>query len=598
MGNTQIPHTADYPLKNTQGKAYDYAILRDDVLDESALLGTSEDYFAERESSFMMSQSSSYAQGYEDLENASDHRFSDGDGAAEEYHPNGRPIGGGTMYGSVVADNVSAKSDGSVSHLISEARKDHLLIAWYKRPTVFMISGVMFLYAFSVGVGMTSELQLLITAVCWVTNGELNNCNTPGIQHESANLQKWNSTITAIVKILVSANISAMSDIYGRKPLLIFTFVMSFLSRLALIFVFTPAFFSKPLYILSQSVDALGGSIFVLMAVANSYVVDVVDEADRLHSLGKVVAGMFMGLALGPTLSSLLSLKAQQLLRLSVALIAISLVVVIVFLPESRSNKLRRRSRRESDHALNLLASQNQQKESKWYNNLGLTQLVESFFSLNLLWITRKDPNTRKLDISARLNVIYLLTIDTLVSCCQIGGSAAIVLYGIYWYQWDQNKLGLLVGCAAGLRSLVLMFFNPWFHRKLIDTFVYHSTGVDFIDIVTISLSVIALLVGTVFVTIFTGEYGMVIYVLCTSFVGLASPTIHSAVLKYNTDSGKNGAWFGALALIRNLITLIAPILFLSLYVLSLTMWRPLIFGAMALFATISLGLICSMRIA
>lgn len=593
----KLPHSTDYPMKTTKGNEYNYAILRDDVLDEAVLLSTSEDYFAERESSFNNSRNSSYQRINDNLDPLAENTFYNDESDVEDNHSTGRPIGGGTLYGSISVDNNSAKSDASVSHLIDEARKEHKLIDWYKRPTVFMISTVMCMYAFSIGIGMTSEIQLLIYSICWLTNGELTNCNSPDIQQASAGLQKWASSITAIIKILVSANISSLSDIYGRKPLLIYTFALTFLSRLALIFIFTPMFFSKIAFIASLSIDALGGSMFVLLAVSNSYVVDVVDDVDRLHSLGKVVAGLFIGMALGPTLSSLLALSPQYLLRLSVVLIFISLVIMIVLLPESRSNKLRRRSRRESDHALNLLLLNQQENKSHWYDKLGLTQLVDSLLSLKLFWITRKDQSTGKLDISARLNVIYLLIIEMLISSCQFGAGPALVLYGIYWYSWDQNTLGLLVGFTAGLRALVLTFFNPWFHSKLKNTFVYHSTSVDFIDIITISLSVIALFIASTFVSIVTSEYGLIVYVIFTSFVGLASPTIHSSLLKYNTDSSKNGAWFGAMALIRNIISLISPILFLSLYVLSLSKWRPLIFGTISLFALMSIGLICAMRI-
>lgn len=585
-------HPTDYPIKDMQSNGYNYAILRDDVLDEAALLSTSEDYFAEREGSFFGSHRSSSHMDADDFDSPNDGFYND----VEDYHPDGRPISG-RSYGAIVADTNSAKSDVSVSHLINEARKEHKLIDWHKRPTAFMISSVMFLYSFSIGVGMTSELQLLIYAVCWVTNGEPTHCNSPDIQQASANLQKWNSTVTAIIKILVSANISSLSDIYGRKPLLLYTFFMTFLSRFALIFVFTPSFFSGGAYIISQSIDSIGGSMFVLMAVSNSYVVDVVDDEDRLHSLGKVVAGMFMGMALGPTLSSFLALSPEQLLKVSVVLTFFAFIIVVVFLPESRSTKLRTRSRRESDHALNLLVLQEQANQSRWYDKLGLTQLVDSFFSLKLLWITRLDPATMKLDISSRVNVLYLLAIDTLISSCQIGGASALILYGIYWYGWDQNKLGILVGFASALRALILTFFNPWFHSKLKQKFVYHSTSVDFIDIITISLSVGALFCGSTFVCFVTSEFGLIIYVIFTSFVGLASPTIHSSILKHNPDSGKNGAWFGALALIRNIINLIAPIIFLSVYVLSFDTWRPLIFGVISLFALLSSFLICSIRI-
>lgn len=593
LGASDSPHTADYPMRDASAgglQGVTYAILRDDVMDEAALLSTSEDYFAERESSYLPSRHSSYA--------GADSSDDDGLDAARHHYDYERNIT--SNYGAILQERedavASLKSDDSISMLIDEARTKNKLINWYKRPSVLMISFVMFLYAFSAGVGATSELKLLIVAVCWIHDGAAGNCNSPLVQQSAANLQKWNSTITGLIKILVSAKISALSDVYGRRPMLLYTFMMSVISKLGLVFVFTPRFYSNVAYVLTMSIDAIGGSIFVFLALSNSYVVDVVDDSDRLHSLGKVVAGLFLGMSMGPLLSSFLSLSSPTLLKLSTLLTFLSFVAVIVFLPESRSSKLRSRSHRESNAALHL-SMLRQANEIKWYEKIGLAHLVESLFALKLFWITRKNPSNGKLDISARLNVIYMMIIDMLIGSCQIGAAPALVLYGIYYYNWDQHKLGLIMGLAAGLRALILSFFNPWFHSKLKKMFVYHSTSVDFIDIVTISTALLLLSFGSLFASIYTREVGLLVYIVATSFVGLVSPTIHSAVLKYNEEPGNNGAWFGGMALIRNLVNLVSPLVFLSLYVLSFSTWRPLIFGTIALFSFISIFLICSMRI-
>ncbi|GMM30159.1 hypothetical protein DAMA08_029040 [Martiniozyma asiatica (nom. inval.)] len=573
--------------------AYNYAILADEVVEEAALLSTSEggymaeyeDYSSDRHPSY---NSSLVEDDYEE--------------ELDNYNSRGRPIGvinsqydnsksSNFQYGSI-DDSNSVLSEISDSNLLNEAREDFSLLNWYNKPSVMMASVTMFLYCFSVGLSITSELQLLLYAVCWLKNGEPTNCDSPSVSQANAILVKWTNTCTALIKILISVKISSLSDIYGRKPLLLYSFIMSLISRTSLIFVLTPKFFKIWLYVASQSIDALGGSMFVVLAVANSYVVDVVDERERLKSLGKVSGGLFMGMFAGPFISSVLAVDAQYLLRLSATCISISIILITFILPESRSKKLRDKSRRAS-----MISQKSIKENPTFWSLVGLNSVVESFTSLKLLWVTRISPETGKLDISARINAIYLLTIEILLSCCQIGGAGTIALYCLYWFHWNQKNLGLLIGMASGLRAIVLTWINPIIHEKLLNIFIHDSSKIDFIDLTSILIAVVSYFFGSLICVMWNSTWALLPYVCLVSFSSIGTPTINSALLKYNEKSGDNGRFFGALALIRNLIVLVSPILFLSLYVYSLNHWRPLIFAVMALFTGIAAILIGCLRI-
>lgn len=585
------------PLHPTQvmkkNQVYDFAILSDDIAEEAALLSSSEGYDAE-----VSLNSSSGSQSNFDL-----HSDTEDVDLENNYSNNTHGIyhhynGSESIY-----------SEISDSALLMEERDSYSLLKWYNRPSIFMISAILFLYAFSIGIAMSAELELIMDAVCFFVNGNLENCHASRVQQANASLQKWSNLICSIIKIIMSIQMGKLSDLHGRKPLILFIFILSALSKFSLIIVLTPAYFSFTRLILCNVIDACGGSLFVLLGLANSYAIDVVHERERLPSLGKITGALFLGLSLGPLSSSFLGtsfgVKPLTFITTSSVLLVISIIIILIFVPESRSSKLRAKTRRFS-----IRSQKKMEAESSLLYILGLTSFISSFKSLKLLWITRPknfkasiielinndqidetsgllqqgvpiNPiNTENLakseiDMDSRINVLILLTIEILVTFCSVGSSLPVALYLMYTFNFTQPQLGLFVGVASGLRAFSLTIFNPWFQHNLLNHLHHDAFNVDFIDITSISFAIGCELLAALLCSISSSFFVICLYIIFSAISAIGSPIIHASLLKYNSSPGKNGEFFGALALIRNIINLISPWVFLTVYSFGVGIGKP-----------------------
>jgi MFS family permease len=604
-------------LKNTihikKDQVYNYAILNDDIVEEAALISSSEGGYDAEIS--LNSNNSDNSQINIDLE--SDFNI---DNIDDEIINNHYSNNNNSIYHNYNGSNNyhyqdSIFSEISDSILLLEERNSNNLLKWYKRPSVFMISIILFLYSYSLGISMSPELQLVLKGVCYITNNnKLENCNSNNVQQANANLQKWSNLISSFVKILISIQMGKLSDIHGRKPLILFTFLMTSISRFTLIFALTPEYFSFINVILCSVIDSFGGSLFVLLGLANSYTIDVVHDRERLQSLGKVTGALFLGLSLGPLSSSILGsifgIKSISLIAISTGLLILSMIIVILFIPESRSIKLKNKSRRYS-----VKSQKNFEENQSLIYKLGLSSFIHSFQALKLLWVTRPidykssisatskisnndnnelinensqlSSNTQitsvsppliknsQIDMNARINALILLVIEILVTFCTVGASLPIALYLIYTFNFSQSQLGLFVGIAAGLRTLVLTIFNPWLQHYFLEFMNHDSFNVDFIDITSISFSIFCELVAAILCSVSSSFVVICVYLIFAAAASLGSPVIHSTLLKYNTSPGKNGEFFGALALIRNIINLMSPWLFLTAYSFGVGIGKP-----------------------
>lgn len=654
--NRHLYHNMN-PMHIQKKQAYDYAILNDDIAEEAALLSSSEGgYDAEldddrREDSM----------GSMDLNSVDGYKYDDGNYRgyylSTVTHGDGGEDGDEAEYGDDANDGASVLSEVSDSVLLLEEREFHGSMKWYKRPSVFMISCILFFYSYSANFAMSPELQLVLQAVCYTYNGNnLDNCGSTGVQQANASVQKRVGFVTSIVKILISSRLGKLSDIYGRKPVILFTFTMTALSKFAMVFILTPQYFSFGRFLAGSVLDAFGGSIFVLLGLANSYTIDVVHDKDRLQALGKVTGALFLGLSLGPLsssmLSSLIEIKTIHFLGISTALMVVSILVVIFFIPESRSTKLKAKSRRSS-----IRSQREFESNPSWVYTLGLSTFMDSFNSLKLLWITRPlnfkpnsassesssevaeslppsrggtatsnsnsasanisnsttttttqrhgndngniniNANSPGLDLAARINVLLLLAVEVLMNVCTTGAAIPLALYLIYTFKLDQAQLSLFVGVAFGFRALVLTAFNPWLQHHFTRIFDHDSINVDFIDISSIGFAIACELVAALLCSCSVSVVAVCFYVFFSSLSAIGSPILHSALLKYNSSPGKNGEFFGALALIRNIINLVSPWMFLSVYSFGINIGKPqIIFYIVFVLTTISAFFLGNLR--
>lgn len=146
----------------------------------------------------------------------------------------------------------------------------------------------------------------------------------------------------AFFQFLAAPLIGALSDKYGRRPILIVSQAGTLISWIIFgIAYFVPVLpigpFSLPLIIImiARIADGItGGNI----SVANAYIADISDEKDRTKLFGMVGATMGTGFVIGPLLGGLSTSTSIGFLGtviLATIISLITLLLIIFYLPES-----------------------------------------------------------------------------------------------------------------------------------------------------------------------------------------------------------------------------------------------------------------------
>ncbi|MBA3945647.1 MAG: MFS transporter [Herpetosiphonaceae bacterium] len=143
----------------------------------------------------------------------------------------------------------------------------------------------------------------------------------------------------SLAQFLVTPYFGALSDRYGRRPILIISQVGTVLSYLLL-----GVAGSLPVLFIARLLDGIsGGNI----STAQAYISDVTEEKDRAKAFGLIGAAFGLGFILGPAIGGLLSQGGHygRAAFAAAALSLLSLLLTIFLLPESRTAELRKQVR-------------------------------------------------------------------------------------------------------------------------------------------------------------------------------------------------------------------------------------------------------------
>ena len=539
------------------------------------------------------SDDNGYSVDDDEVNSSNSNNYDDGPEAIRAFSPDPTKVISSPLLHVISQDTVISFDSGTVSdgEMLIRARNDYLNLPWYKRPSVLVISIAAFLLTCSDSFSTAAQLQLTLSAVCDYVNKDRENklaCDALEIQQANATLLKW-VNLTTILSVLMSGKLGKLSDIHGRKPIFIFTVSCLLVQKLSQMIILLPQYFSPGLMILSGLIGSAGGSVPMIISLSESYIVDVVEEKDRMQAIGKFMAFFSFGLGIGPFMSAATGFQSMTLFRLSVFFILIITVLCISFLPESRPPKLRRRSRR-------LSLDEAEVSEHMFVHKFGLKSVVDSFKALKLLWVTRYDDNG-KLDLRARLNVLLLVGINIIASFVETGFAMPLILYAIYLFHWGSTVTSAYIGALMLLRTFVLLFFNPWFYGKLTRFLKKDLKNVDHIDVIYLFVSISAELVLELVCICARNTAQFSLTSIFSAFAAMLTPALHSTFAKFSPGASKNGEFFGSLAFISNIMGLVAPIVGLSIYS-SVLQYNPLIIFYIGIFfLAVDVGLTFLIRV-
>ncbi|XP_062541923.1 probable peptidoglycan muropeptide transporter SLC46 [Armigeres subalbatus] len=160
------------------------------------------------------------------------------------------------------------------------------------------------------------------------------------VQPYTANILMAKSLIESIIPALCSMFIGPWSDKYGRKPVIMSTFIGSFLTYglLAVICFLSGRYDIDPwYYILAYIPAALSGGNCALITGVFCYITDVTSEQNRAVKMGVLEAAIFLGLLLGVLSSSYILRWTNAITVFAIAAISIFLGIlyIIFYIEES-----------------------------------------------------------------------------------------------------------------------------------------------------------------------------------------------------------------------------------------------------------------------
>lgn len=543
---------------------------------------------------------------------------------------------------------------------IREQREHNKALPWMKRPSVWMVCMCTFLGAMASSAAEPSRQAILFKLSCnlLIESAHTSTCNPEDTQVLVSNVSLAATLTTGITTMLVSGKVGTLSDIYGRKVFIAIIIGFMILGR-TIIFFALHHFNTLPMvsFVIGEIVAALGGGVITLVALTNCYISDVVEASERIYSLGLSIASLYIGLSIGPLIGNFLMTITKKFLekphlppemskmadaglaiknllvipstefiplRFEIGLLAVVFIYSVFGLQESRSEKARQRSRtlsrvligglrqfRELENGIigtsasSTASIDDEEEEATTRRSTIATAfdlMIDFFRPLVLLTlpVDAVTPNRRYRIKKDRLTVIILVIIDCVNFGFGMALNSTIVLYGLYRFQWTSIDIGHFMTVACASRAIVLIVLSPMIthtllHKKM--QFKIFKRQFDMVDFAVCALGFFVQFLGFTALYFATTSAGFLVILALESLSSLTAPTLNSAIIKHYPES-KVGSYFGAIGILKNALSLITPLVFVSFYKTALVKWHKpqLVFAVLALLSFIFFGLLILLK--
>lgn len=471
---------------------------------------------------------------------------------------------------------------------------------WMKRPSVVMVGIIQFCFALSNAAAGATQFTMANKLACNSASGLVDGaqCNSEEAQKLLADYQLLKNIISGIIKVAALGKVGHLSDIYGRKNILLLIMVFFVAGQFIFFFALKQFNYLATWYlVLGESISSLGGGYLAILAVCNCYISDVVEQHERIYSIGLVSAFFYVGVTLGPIVGNFVIEVAQKYhyespnplkinsyeyypSELQLTILILSLFFVILVFPESRPVKSRRKSRALSVSLNSLVQVQNRLPScSKGETFVGRISrnLIHPLVILTYPSEFRgsNDKNTHR---RLKVTVMVLVFSDALMVLVGITIMELFPLYGMYKFNWSATTLGNIISAACFSRVIILSVISPVLTNYFLTKVLGFKTFKDLLDLVDLSICSFGLLFEALGMLIIcratsVSEFGFALILASAGTV--VSPALNSSLIKYFPES-KIGEVFGGLLLLKHCGMIVGPTTFYYLYKVSLSKWgRP-----------------------
>ena len=336
----------------------------------------------------------------------------------------------------------------------------------------------------------------------------------------------------SLMQLIFSPILGRISDIYGRKKVLLFCLIGSAISYL-LLYVATNFFF----VLFARSVAGLFGST---TAIANAYVTETTTSENRSKGMGLVGAAFGLGLVFGPVIggffggSDINNIDYQTPFIFAFIVATISCLITFFILIEPK-------------------------KRNKQFVS---ANFINSFKDLLSLF-----------QISA---ILFLTTVFFLVTFSFAGFETTFAL----WTERSMNWASKQTGYAFTFTALLVAIIQGVFIGKLTKTFGELKLLVVSCFLMSIALFLITLSMQNLF-------YLTIALCILGISVGLGNPSLNSLLSK-NLNKNTLGTSFGVFQSVGSLARILSPLAMGNLFYFY-GMNSPYKFGSLLMFFTLFL---------
>jgi MFS family permease len=400
-------------------------------------------------------------------------------------------------------------------------------------------------------------------------------CRTAEIQKLVSAFTLQGSLISGILAAIIAPKLGALSDRYGRKPIMCITNMGMLGGEITTILAATfPETFPVKWMLLGFFFDGLCGSFIASMSLANSYATDCTPPERRNVVFGYFHGCLFTGIALGPFFSGyLVKWTGNNILMFYVALgsHAFFMLFLIFVIPESLPKA--RQVAAQEKYKMELEAY----PRGSWMQRLYSYNLFEP---LKILYPTGPGSSP-----ALRRNLLLLASVDTIIFGVAMGAMSIIIIYSNYIFDWKTYEQSMFMTVVNTSRVFVLLVVLPGVTRLYRGKAGRRGSRPASSTTDTFDLNILR--VGIIFDAI-----GFLGYTLCTrpshgwafmasgalaSVGGMGSPTLQAAQTKH-VPLDRIGQLLGAMGLLHAIARVVAPLIFNGIYMATVKKFPQAVF--------------------
>jgi MFS family permease len=391
----------------------------------------------------------------------------------------------------------------------------------------------------------------------------------PEVQAMATKFMLALTIVAGMLSAVMAPKLGALSDRFGRLKLLIITSLGGFFGEIITILAGTyPDTIHYRWLLVGAVFDGFCGSLTASMALTHAYAADCTPPPKRAVTFGYFHACLFGGIAVGPLIAALIVKKTGSVVTMfyfALAIHTLFIFYIVLVVPESLTKKRQLLAREK--YAAEMGGRFN--GPIGWKATLKRANILAP---LKILYPT--GPGTSS---ALRANLILLSTVDTIIFGVAMGAMTVVVYYMGYQFNWDTAQISVFTSVVNSFRVSTLVLVLPGLNY-LIRTRRANkqrrdsgfatpepNSGSDTLDLSIIRVAIFLEFIGfTGYALVRTGGL-FVLAGIVTSFGGIASPTLQSALTKH-VPHDKIGQLLGATGLLHALARIICPLIFNMIY--------------------------------